>query len=729
MALEKRIVNIRVMFVIFCGLILGIIVSRIFLLSNANYLITIVVILALVCVFMFFYGVFTEKENKKHRFRENVSFLIKTSSVSFVIAFLVGVCLVIVPILNTYYLNAYTDNVTVSGVVSDYIEDNSTYKKFILDNCYVNSSTGEKQLDYKIVVYTEKVSWVTLGDKVTFVGNLDPYSPIQNNEFDKIVQNIGYSTYVSISDMVIDDGSPTIKDSIKNSTRLLLEDNLNQDNASIIFAILFGEKQGLSENTSTMFSYAGISHILAVSGLHIGVLVSIIYFILKRIKINKYVKLAILISVLLFYSYLCSFTPSVCRASIMATLVFMCKDIFRIEYDAVSSLSIAGILILLISPLQLFTISFQLSFLCVFAIITLAPTLTNFLKSIKLPNFLASGLAVSIATNIVILPICMNIFTNVSMLGVIANIFILPIFSITYVLIFVISFLGIIFDFFGTLLFLPNIFLHLIKVIADYISQIPFGIFKFFNVSYLLLILVMLFSLTIHFFMVKVYKKSFLLATIFSFIIAIFIINLIPTNYKGNNIIIYNQNDSNVVFYIKNDSITMIGSDIDNYKLDLIMKDLRINKIDTVIAYDLQLNEIDNFSKLCNEYNVEKIYIPDNYNHFSLKDKFNAVSIKNDCVVNGDLKINIIYHMNEIVAVESQFDSKRFIIISQNNSSISKTYLSNEYLDSEYFYINDLKGYDLLSQSKGEIISKFNNNKFDNLVTLDTIGKYLISWE
>ena len=111
--------------------------------------------------------------------------------------------------------------------------------------------------------------------------------------------------------------------------------------------MLFGGKQGLSDELKDMFSYSGISHILAVSGLHIGVLVSLIYYCLKKIKLNKFVKLILLATVLIFYSYLCDFTPSVCRASIMAVILCLC-DLYKIQYDALSSLSIAGIIILLL---------------------------------------------------------------------------------------------------------------------------------------------------------------------------------------------------------------------------------------------------------------------------------------------------------------------------------------------------------------------------------------------
>ena len=90
------------------------------------------------------------------------------------------------------------------------------------------------------------------------------------------------------------------------------------------------------------------------------------FFLLYFLTPNSWKNLVIFMGSLVFYSYLCSFTPSVCRASIMAIVLTLC-DIYLIEYDSLSSLSIAGLIILAFSPFALFTISFQLSFLCIFA--------------------------------------------------------------------------------------------------------------------------------------------------------------------------------------------------------------------------------------------------------------------------------------------------------------------------------------------------------------------------
>ena len=671
--MTKRIINIRVMTSVVIGLIAGILVGYSFSVDGIKtYKIVLFYSgLLLIGVGCITYAIFTRKNNLKFEHRKKISFLLICSTVGFVIANIMGFVMTYYKFDQLTYLEEFSQ-VAIKGVVSDYIEDNTTYKKFILDNCTVVTNEEVKNLDFKICVYTYNGAQVSIGDVLVFVGNLEKYNYNEKSGLSKLSQGIGYSTYLNFSKAVKYSGDLELKDVVKNKVRKLLDDNLNGDNARITYAILFGEKQGLNQDIKDVFSYAGISHILAVSGLHIGVLVATLIFIFKKLRVKGWLQLIILICVLGFYSYLCSFTPSVMRASIMALLLVICK-IFLIEYDGISSLSIAGIIILCINPLSIFTISFQLSFLCVLSMIALAPTLARLLNKIKIPKLISNALAVSISTNLVILPVCANSFDTVSLMGVFTNLLVLPLFSVAYVLLFLCVILCLLLPFLSILFLLPSLFLHLIKVIADISTKINFCSFKIFNISYWVLFLILVTILTLHFLMINRKFKGVLVSILTIIIVTMFIGSSLPSTYNNSNILVYKQSDSNVVFYVDDNNVTLIGCNIQSYQLNKQMKHFKLSKIDNIIAYDLQLNDLGNLIDICKVCKVENLYIPDKLCFDSIINKFNNVVGYNEFGFNlNKMNFKPIDYKENTIAVLFEINNKSFLIpeISPNKSEI-----------------------------------------------------------
>ncbi len=725
---KKRILNIRVMFVIFCGLMLGIlfcygIIKEVLNLLTASLLMLLVFS---ICVFFLLYSYFTKKHNEACRFRKNISFIIKISSIAFFLSFCVGMIILIVPFFRIINVIDFTTEVTVTGVVSDYVEENSTHKKFILKNCIIIDDKNIYSTDFKICVYTNTVAEINLGDKIEFFSEIEKYDYNKASDFTKLSQQIAYRTFVDASSIKYIDENISIKDTIKDATKDVLYNNLSSDNAGIAYAVLFGDKQGLSENLQDMFSYAGISHILAVSGLHIGVLVSALYIFLKKIKINKYIRFFLLFVILIFYSYLCNFTPSVCRASIMALLLCLC-DLFGIEYDMLSSLSIAGIIILLLSPLSLFTISFQLSFLCIFAIISIAPSISSFLLKLKLPKFLARALAISIATNIAILPVCLNTFTQVSLIGILTNIFVLPIFSVTYVFLFVITILCLCINFLGFLLFIPNLFLHIIKVIANFTTSINFGIFKVFNVSYWALVILILTSIIIHFLMIKKFVKSGITIIFVALLISTMLSGFLPKNYSGENFAFNFKYDSNTMYYIQNGSVTMIGSNIESSQVLSELKTLRVKNIDYIIAYDFQLNNIDNLLQIINENNVKYVYLPEKFNYNSLVKKFDKIKFFKDNITLNNINLKTIEYGEQIIAVYIENSNIGDLLIPEISPTKAEAqYLMENFQTIDIIYLNNLSTNINIDSLNTKLII-INEGKDNHVISLENIEFYSLS--
>lgn len=229
--------------------------------------------------------------------------------------------------------------------------------------------------------------------------------------------------------------------SIRNSLQNALYKNLDTDTASIAYAMLTGNTQDVESGTLDSFRYGGIAHIFAVSGLHIGIVFGALSFILRKLKINKYISAPVCLLSIIFYSGVCGFTLSSVRAVIMCATVVIAK-LFNKKYDALNALSVAAILMLIISPLSLFSAGFQLSVCAVFGICALSKSVARPLK--KLPKRLSSAVGVSLGAQAGTAPVMLLHFGYLSGAGLLLNLIILPILSVIFQIIFAAVLIGLV---------------------------------------------------------------------------------------------------------------------------------------------------------------------------------------------------------------------------------------------------------------------------------------------
>lgn len=196
-------------------------------------------------------------------------------------------------------------------------------------------------------------------------------------------------------------------------------------NETLARGMLLGSAQSGAEADDAgiaTFQELGISHLLAVSGLHVGILAGAVMFLLRPIRrfLPKY---AILAGFLLFYCAITAFSPSVLRASLM--LLIACPAVpLRLRYDGLSAVSLAFIIILLINPFSFFSVGFRLSFLAVYGLITVSPLLKSGFAILR--KGVRDSLATSISVMLSTLPAMAESFGSVSVISVASNLFILP---------------------------------------------------------------------------------------------------------------------------------------------------------------------------------------------------------------------------------------------------------------------------------------------------------------
>ena len=262
-----------------------------------------------------------------------------------------------------------------------------------------------------------------------------------------------------------------IKDRVEKS----IDQNLSKDHGDLLKGILFGEKS-LDSEIRDSFVDTGIAHVLAVSGLHVGFMISFISAISKILKLPNPIKFIFFTLALIFYILITGGSPSVIRASIMAWISLFSKIISK-NYDGVSALSLAGLIILLPNPFILYTASFQLSFLASGAIILFYSVFLEYLQRIpKIPNFISSTLAVTLAAQIGTLPASLYHFHQVSIISVITNLIVVPLIGLLVMG----SIIAILFCFFTPfigryLFFLMSFVFQFVIEIAGFFSSFPYA--------------------------------------------------------------------------------------------------------------------------------------------------------------------------------------------------------------------------------------------------------------
>ena len=203
----------------------------------------------------------------------------------------------------------------------------------------------------------------------------------------------------------------------------------NDDVIGLIRGIVLGDKTGIDEEVYNRFRIFGTAHILAVSGLHVGILLTL-YRRIYRIKPNP-IFTVIIVIILIFYGSITRWSPSVFRAVFMS-LLYILSQITSREADLLSCLGVTSIISVCLNPLVVNSLGFQMSYLAVLGIGVLSPVISRKFGAIISNKFgdvldhdrittLVNGVSIYISVQIVVLPYILQEFNYVSPLGFFLN--------------------------------------------------------------------------------------------------------------------------------------------------------------------------------------------------------------------------------------------------------------------------------------------------------------------
>ncbi|WP_411953493.1 DNA internalization-related competence protein ComEC/Rec2 [Alkalibacillus sp. S2W] len=274
-----------------------------------------------------------------------------------------------------------------------------------------------------------KLSHVIHGATCDLSAELSPPDPASNpGQFD-------YRSFLENQGIVAISYNPTVTKCDGNSIfshlyqyRTTLMDGINEtfqtDTIAWLNALIFGDRQGLDEEVLGAYQFWNITHLLAISGLHVGLTLGLIYYVLLYgLKLSKERINLILLVFIPFYIVIAGANPPVIRAGLMAAL-FILLSFFKKRLDTTDVLSFIFLIVLWIDPYLIYQLGFQFSFVVTFSLVLSKSLLA------QSNHWLTQSLIISLVSQLAILPIQLTHFHFTNVLSILINLIMVPIYSV-----------------------------------------------------------------------------------------------------------------------------------------------------------------------------------------------------------------------------------------------------------------------------------------------------------
>lgn len=343
-------------------------------------------------------------------------------------------------ILGHFLLNVQLSPVSMDNEFERKIEANATgqlamiqekedYQVLTLKNNTIRLKGDKYYSCGRITVYTSSKIQYKIGYVLSVSGQIKKFQKASNpGQFDEYQYNkmlhIDYKLNADSVDIVDPDYSVFHQYlyNLKRRFTKVYQNILPSRNAGTLSAMMLGEMSLLDPEVKELYRQSGISHILAISGLHVSLLGLTLYKVLKRIRLPVFLNVGVSVFFIISYGILTNFSVSTNRAVVMM-VILMAAGLIGRTYDLLSAVSLSALIILIQSPLQITNAGFLLSFGAIMGIALMNPIISDLLP---VKNKLWDGLKSSFAIQIITLPIILYFFYEFPTYSVIINMVILP---------------------------------------------------------------------------------------------------------------------------------------------------------------------------------------------------------------------------------------------------------------------------------------------------------------
>lgn len=616
------------------------------------------------------------------------------------------------------------DNITIVGYICNSPDIRQSKAVYDIDVLYVEEKSAIKKASGKVrvsILLDKKSKIYNFGDVIKIKGRLKKPKGKRNfggfNYRAYLFQKGITATMFSkkAKKLGVYPVNPVVKLAFSARTKTIqfFKMNLPKNISAILSGLVLGIKGEIPRDTLEGFKDTGIMHLLAVSGLHVGIIYKMLQELFYYLGLPRKLSLLFQGFIIIFYCCMSGLTPSVVRATIMIIIMILSNLTGR-QYDSINSLCIAALIILVNNPLSLFSISFQLSFCAALGIILFYDFFRNPLSI--LPRFLSDSIAAGISAQILVLPFSAYYFNKISILGLISTPIVAPAASVALVLGFVASILSFCFLPLGKVLVeISGLIIMVIEKIVVFLSKCPFAYIIIPQVNpFLLFIYFVFLALSAKLILEKkdIKKLGYILLCVMIFVTIIFIIP------KGNTVevtfIDVGQGDSIFIRTDNNKTVLIDGGGISSYcsgtfdvGLDTVKPFLYakgVRNIDIMVFTHFDVDHVQGLLSLMKEMNVNMILygMPDDSKFY--KEMVQITKNKQIKVINvgrGD-KFQIGNVLFEVL-----HPSKEKSSYTSNDSSVV---LKMTYGDITFLFTGDLE-----HAGEKEILNSYNNIHSDVL--------------
>lgn len=536
----------------------------------------------------------------------------------------------------------FNENVKAVGDIVS-VDFSTKYIKYKVDILKVEDNLIRE----RTILTTSNTNVLNIGDRVEFFGK---FKEIYENTNPKLFNFKRFYLKQSIYSKIYcedlkkigrtDNAFLSIKSQFQKYVENTLDKSLNSENSDIMKRLLLGNKYEFDFESETR--EIGVSHILAISGLHIGIIYILLQIFFKYLPISRLLREIFILLSIFLYAILIGNPSSVLRAAVYISVLTYTKFTSRIV-DNLNALLLTLFIILILNPYQIFDIGLYLSFLSVFSIIVILPRILR-----RKDGLLAKSLKTSFAISLILLPVLLNVFGEFSLITFIGNLVIVPFFVICIVFGFFILFLALIHIKISVVLgFFVNFLLDLIKINVEFLSIINFKIkFYDFNIVFVLFYYLLIFAYFSGIYReIKLKRAKFLLIAMLVSTISLNIFeyerNLVKINFidigQGDSILIRGRYNN---ILIDTGGITFGDGDNGSSTLVPYLKKEGVSKLNYVFISHIDADHCKNLNLLSEEIEIENlIFRNGGYKPFT--EKFGKVRAKNILEIKDSQKIHL----------------------------------------------------------------------------------------
>lgn len=597
-------------------------------------------------------------------------------------------------------------NITIEGVITSYPVNKD---KSVMYDVKINKTSIRGVVQkFKAKIYFKDAMNISPYSK--FKGKVKCFSPYLkvDTKLKRFYKSKGYAIWFSAynaDDFIWSENNSRL-DEIKNSafnlilhTRRYLKNNLTNcyknNLGSVMVGMLLGDKSGIDYKVRRDFNLAGISHLLAVSGLHLTILIQAVYSILSSLRFGKKNSVILTVVFILFFVALTGFSPSALRAGIM-NIVCLMGVLLNKRADAKNSLGLALIIMLAYNPFLALDLGLQLSFAATLSIIIFNNKIKYYIRKLMLrvkrynkaktmnyedsfktmtcsrvEKIVCDVTAISISVLILTVPITIIEFGRISILAPVTNVILTPVIPAVLVSIAITGLIGgvpycsIPYKIFAAI---SSLGVHIIKGTASIIASLPYSCISV-NKRYVHIWLVgsiILFLVNKYFLKNKNMKKY-----ISCFSVIILMVGKISNDLfiMGNvNLQKVSEDTKNYIIADSRTAILVLLQD-DEFLLpqvDDAIKNFGVPRLNTVVLGNEVVAE--NICKVVSVYKPDEVQLS--------KESFKLISSKKEKI----------FYKFKIASVDNKFYIEQNFLFGKKKTKIS-------FLDSENVLITNKNGW------------------------------------